>query len=224
LDRLKAKVLAQLRPESFVAPTANWQQRKSGEMRIRILDATVDCLVDKGYAGLSTSEVTKRAGISRGAMHHHFASRMALVAAVIEYAVYLRMERFLSDYFKALAARGEGSVVEVASESHWKSVQTREYAAYLELAVAARTDTELNSYFEPAARKLDKVWTKEMIKSFPQWEEHWDALQIANDFAMAAHMGLLLHTPIFGRGKRIAAVRDLVAAVIRQLHTSVDGR
>ena len=36
-----------------------------------------------------------------------------------------------------------------------------------------------------------------MIKSFPQWQAHWDMLQVANDFAMAAHMGLLLHAPVF---------------------------
>ena len=42
-------------------------------------------------------------------------------------------------------------MVSVATTMHWKSVQTREYAAYLELAVAARTDAELNCHFEPAA-------------------------------------------------------------------------
>lgn len=218
MDELKEKLLAHVRPGSFVSDTAKWQQRKSGETRIRILEATIDCLVEMGYAGLSTSAVTVRAGVSRGAMHHHFASRMALVAAVIEYTVYQRLEKFLSDYFRAIAKRGEASVTSVATAIHWKSVQTREYAAYIELAIAARTDRELNRHFEPAARKLDRVWEKEMIQSFPQWEEHWDMLQVASDFAMAAHMGLLLNMPVFGRGKRLAAVRDLIERVIRQLH------
>jgi AcrR family transcriptional regulator len=221
LDILKEKLLAQIRPVSFVEKSANWQQRKSGEMRTRILNATVDCLVEKGYSGLTTSEVTARAGISRGAMHHHFASRMLLVAAVIEYTVYHRMERFLSDYFKAIAARGDNSIAATAAAVHWRSVQTRDYAAYLELAVASRTDKELASHFEPAARKLDKIWTKEMIKSFPQWEAHWDALQVANDFALAAHMGLLLQSPVYGRGKRLAAVSDLIGRVIHQLQTGL---
>lgn len=222
MKRLTAKMLAQMRPDSFVGEPANWQQRKSGEMRVRILEATIDCLVEKGYAGLSTSEVTTRAGISRGAMHHHFASRMALVAAAIDYTMYQRMERFLSDYFKAIAARGDASVPETGAAVHWKSVQTREYAAWLELAVAARTDAELNRHFEPAARKFDKVWTQEMIRAFPQWEAHWDALQVASDFTMAAHMGLLVSAPVFGRGKRMAAVRDLVARVVSQLHAGMD--
>lgn len=218
MEDLKEKLLAHVRPDSFVSDTAKWQQRKSGEMRVRILEATIDSLVEKGYAGLSTNDVTKRAGISRGAMHHHFPSRMDLAAAVIEYTVYQRLEKFLNDYFRAIAKRGDASVTSVATAIHWKTVQTREYAAYIELAIAARTDDELNRYFEPAARKLDRVWAQEMTRSFPQWEEHWDTLQVASDFAMAAHMGLLLHMPVFGRGKRLAAVRDLIEKVILQLH------
>jgi AcrR family transcriptional regulator len=221
LENLKNKVLTQMRPGGLGSDADKWQQRKSAETRVRIVEATIDCLVEKGYAGLSTNEVTARAGISRGAMHHHFASRMTLVAAVIDYTFYQRMSHFLGDYFDAISRRGEDGVVEVASEMHWQSVQTREYAAYLELAVAARTDSELAVYFEPAAKRYDRIWTDEMIKSFPQWQAHWDRLQIANDFAMAAHMGLLMLRPVFDRGEREVAVRDLITAVIKQLHQGI---
>jgi AcrR family transcriptional regulator len=219
VEALKQKVLSQIRPDAMVGDGAGWQKRKSHDMRLRLIEATIDCLVENGYAGLSTSSVTRRAGISRGAMHHHFPTKMALVATVVEYTFYQRMENFLGDYFQWLAKRGDASVIETATELHWRSVQTREYAAYLELAIAARTDAELNGFFLPASRKFDKVWSKEMIKSFPQWEEHWDALQLASDFAMAAHMGLLLNRPIFGNGKRAAAVREFISSVIGQLHT-----
>jgi AcrR family transcriptional regulator len=217
LERLKAKVLAQIRPESFVADSASWQQRKSGEMRIRILEAAIDCLVEKGYVGLTTNEVTARAGISRGAMHHHFASRMALVAALIEYTFYQRMHHYLGDYFKALK-KGEDDFVDAAARLHWRSVQTREYAAYLELMIAARTNDELNSHFLPSARRFDRVWTDEMIRAFPQWEKHWDALQLASDFTMAAQMGMLLHRPIFKPGKRTNDVRDLIGNTVKQIY------
>ena len=36
-------------------------------MRARLLEATVDLLVEKGYAGTSTTLVSERAGVSRGA-------------------------------------------------------------------------------------------------------------------------------------------------------------
>jgi AcrR family transcriptional regulator len=216
LNRIKDKVLAQIRPESFVDESASWQQRKSGEMRIRILEAAIDALVEKGYAKLSNNDITERAGISRGAMHHHFASRRDLVGALIEYTFYQRMHHYLDDYFKALGKSQD--FVSTATELHWQSVQTREYAAYLELAIAARTDDELNALYLAAARRFDKVWTGEMIRAFPQWENHWDAFQKVSDFTMSAHMGLLLHRPIFKAGKRTNDVRALIIDVVRQIH------
>lgn len=221
MERLKEKVLSRMRPVGLADLPAKWQQQKSAETRLRILEATVSCLVEKGYSGLSTLEVTQRAGVSRGAMHHHFSSRMVLVAAVIEYTFYVRMERFLEDYFAAIRGREEASVAEVATICYWDSVQTPEYAAYLELAVAARTDRELDRHFAPAAARFDKVWTQEMIESFPQWQDQWDALQVASDFTMVATMGLLLHKPVFDDRNRVAAVRDLIVRVVQTLHGDI---
>ncbi len=214
-------MLAKIWPDMFVSQDAPWQARKSGEMRIRILESTIDCLVENGYARLSINNISQRAGISRGAMHHHFSNRMMVVAAVIEYTFYQRMERFLADFFRTAKPSGKLGFVKTASDLHWRSMQTREYAAYLELAIAARTDDELNSFFHPAARKFDMIWTREMINSFPQWKEHWDALQVASDFAVAAHLGLLLHKPVFGAGKRSNAVRDLITQTIMQIYANM---
>ena len=62
-----------------------WQQRKAAMTRENIMQAAIDCLVECGYAGLTTSEIVRRANISRGAMHHHFANRTELVAALIDF-------------------------------------------------------------------------------------------------------------------------------------------
>jgi hypothetical protein len=59
-----------------------------------------------------------------------------------------------------------------------------------------------------------------MIEAFPEWRAHWDAMKLANDFTMAAHMGLLLHAPAFGRGERLDRVRALVAKTVRSLYES----
>lgn len=213
------KILARIQPEGIPAETAKWQQRKAGETRVRILEAAIDCLVEKGYSRLSTNEVTARAGVSRGAMHHHFASRMALVGALIEYTFYQRMRFFLEAYLAADDIEDAARSVEAASEFHWRSVQTREYAAYLELAVAARTDRELHAAFGPASRRYDEIWTHEIFAAFPHWRERLPALQLANDFAMAAHMGLLLHGPVFEGTGRVDAVRALVIEVIKRLQS-----
>jgi AcrR family transcriptional regulator len=182
-----------------------------------MLEAGVDALVEGGYAGLTTAQVAERAGVSRGAMHHHFATRIDLVGAVVDHIFYQRMRLFLDEYLAMMAQRRGEELIDLATEAHWRSVQTREYAAYLELAVAARTDAELNLAFEPAARRYDEVWTAEMIESFPQWRDQWEAMKQGSDFAIAVHSGLLLHGPVFGP-ERIAQVLRMTIQTVRGLY------
>ena len=218
VEALRHRMLSAIRPDHQSEPPARWQQRKSAQTRLLLVEAGIDCLVEGGYAGLTTAAVAERCAVSRGAMHHHFPTRLDLVAAVVEHVFFQRMHQFLADYFDALKERGEELLVEVASEAHWRSVQTREYAAYLELAVAARTDAELESHFTPAAQQYDEVWTREMIEAFPNWQRHFDKLKLASDFTLTMHMGLLLHRPVFGEGDRLENVRRLTSRVVRSLY------
>jgi AcrR family transcriptional regulator len=61
------------------------QAERSEDMRVRILDAAVNVLASKGYAGFRTADVAIAAGVSRGAQTHHFPSKDALVVAVVEH-------------------------------------------------------------------------------------------------------------------------------------------
>jgi AcrR family transcriptional regulator len=58
---------------------------RSAATREKILAATVDCLFALGYHQTTTVVVTERAGVSRGAMLHHFPSKADLMVATIEY-------------------------------------------------------------------------------------------------------------------------------------------
>jgi len=194
-----------------------WQQQKSARTRLSMLEAGIDCLVERGYGGLSASLVAERAGVSRGAMHHHFATRMELVAGLVDHVFHKRLADFLDGYARAVADHGGDRLVEIGSDLHWKSVETREYAAYIELAVAARTDPELDQLLEPALRRYDELWQREMKCFLPQWREHWEMMQLANDFTIAAHLGLLLQRPAIGE-ERVDRVRRLVRDVNRRLH------
>ncbi|WP_404481775.1 TetR/AcrR family transcriptional regulator [Novosphingobium sp. BL-52-GroH] len=220
---LQDRMLAALMPEMHAEPPEKWQQRKSALMRERLVSAAIDCLVAGGYPGLTTAAVASACEVSRGAMHHHFPSRMELVSAVVDHVVYHRMRTFLADYFEAVARRRpDEPMIELAVDAHWRSVQTRDYAAWVELALAARTDGELAAIFEPAARRYDAIWTSEMIEAFPQWgegsgREHWDNLKLANDFTSAIHMGMLLQASVFGTGERLERLRRFAARTMQRL-------
>ena len=59
-------------------------------MRARLLEATVECLVERGFAGTSTTLVSERAGVSRGAQLHHFPTKNDLVVAAVEHLTEVR--------------------------------------------------------------------------------------------------------------------------------------
>ena len=54
-------------------------------MKRRILDAAFAVLKERGFAGFTTPEVARRAGVSRGAQVHHFPSKNDLVTAAMEH-------------------------------------------------------------------------------------------------------------------------------------------
>ena len=70
---------------SSAPPSRRRQAERSEQTRARILDATLDCLAQYGYAGTGVAQVIAQAGVSRGAWSHHFASMNALIVAAAEH-------------------------------------------------------------------------------------------------------------------------------------------
>jgi len=50
----------------------------------RLLDATIDSLVEVGYNGTTVRGVARRAGVSQGATTHHFPQRRDLIGAALD--------------------------------------------------------------------------------------------------------------------------------------------
>ncbi len=74
--------------------TRNIQEEKSSAMRARIINATIECLDSVGYSKTTTSEIVKRAGVSRGALQHHFHSKDDLIMAAADYLASKYLEIF----------------------------------------------------------------------------------------------------------------------------------
>jgi len=124
---------------------------RTRDMRARLLDATVACLAEHGYAGTSTTRICKVAGVSRGAQLHHFPLKQDLMVAAVEHVFEARR----ADFRAALAdvQPGEGRIGE-ALDRMWDLVQGRPTAAWLELVMAGRTDPELHDRVVGATDRL----------------------------------------------------------------------
>ena len=213
--------LACLLPESLAQPWPDeappgWQSRKSLATRNAVLEAALACLAEGGYAGCSLQSVATRAGISRGAMLHHYTSKLELMAAVVEYAFYRRMAAFIAR-IRALsetdrADRSEGVNV------FFGICQTPEYRAYLELHIAARTDADLRACFLGRARRYDQLWRDEVKAVFPEWSGD-ERLALLNDYVCSVVEGLALNADIWNDISRTDAVLRYTAATIQAVRT-----
>jgi len=129
------------------------QEERSRVMRARLLEATVELLVERGFAGTTTTLVSERAGVSRGAQLHHFPTKNDLVFAAVEHVTNVR-----GDELVAAAARLPGdtrrtrAVLEMLADHFTSPV----FTAALELWVAARTDADLLAEVAPLEQRVGR--------------------------------------------------------------------
>ena len=129
------------------------QADRTRAMRLRLLEATVELVVERGFSGTSTTLVSERAGVSRGAQLHHFPTKNDLVVAAVEHLTELRG----AELAEALGAvpRGAGrtrAVLRVLGD-HFSSPV---FTAALELWVAARTDETLLAAVAPLEQRVGR--------------------------------------------------------------------
>lgn len=58
--------------------------QRSAEMRARLITAARGLFVEQGFAGTSTSAIVAAAGVTRGALYHHFPNKLSIFRGVIE--------------------------------------------------------------------------------------------------------------------------------------------
>ncbi|WP_280272467.1 TetR/AcrR family transcriptional regulator [Nocardia wallacei] len=121
-------------------PQRRTQEQRSSEMRVRLLDATIDCLVEYGYAGTTTPRVVERAGVTRGAQVHHFGSKTDLVVAAISHLAQRRTDAAMRELGRF---RHEGDPVAAVLDFLWELHQGPLFIAAMELWVAGRVDRVL---------------------------------------------------------------------------------
>src|SRR5271154_1240585 len=129
------------------------QEERSAETRGRLLDATVACLFERGYAGTTTTEIATPAGVSRGAQLHHYPKKDELVVSALEHVFELR----LAEMSAAIAEPPPGNRehrVAVLIDTMWPMFKGPTFYAWLELVVASRTDPALNDAVRAASERF----------------------------------------------------------------------
>jgi AcrR family transcriptional regulator len=124
---------------------------RSATTRRQIFEATVQCLTSGGYGAVTNIRVAEEAGVSRGAMMHHFPTQQDLLVATIEYAY-----GKLSDHrMEVLSKLDQGlpryrALIDLA----WATAQMPEGIACNEVRHGSRSDPEIRAAVTPIMTRL----------------------------------------------------------------------
>jgi AcrR family transcriptional regulator len=124
---------------------------RSAATRRQIFEATIKCLEKSGYGAVTNIRVADEAGVSRGAMMHHFPTRADLLAATLEHA-YGRTKAYR---VKRLAKLSPGlpryrALIDLA----WATARMPEGLAVNEVRSGSRSDPEIRNAVTPMMSTL----------------------------------------------------------------------
>lgn len=171
-----------------LAPRRSNPQR-SAEMQHRILSATVECLVEHGYAATTTTMVAHRARVSRGAFLHHFRTKEDLVLSAVEHLFDVRQ----AEYRAAFAHVPENADRPAAAlDLLWRMIGGDTFYAWLELAIAGRTDARLGKKVRELGSRTALVVEQIYRELFPPSAAPNPFYDHAPRFAFALLQGLAL--------------------------------
>lgn len=122
--------------------TRRTQAERRAATRTALLDAVLDCLVARGHAGTTTTEICRRAGVSQGALFRYWDTKGELLVAAVE-ELFTRLFATIRERMAGVTAADDP--VEAAVRALWELFQRPDLLAALELYVAARTDDDLRA-------------------------------------------------------------------------------
>ena len=176
------------------------QDQKSEIARAKLCEAMVSALDQFGYAEASIARVQAIAGLSRGALTHHFATKTLLIEATVDHLfsgavrgarkLHVAMRKHIeaedqaedwTDFFK-----------QYCRATWFRVMKTREGRALIEVLVAARTDAELRTQLEDRFIEWDEAMSQGVAEIFESPRGDAD-LRLVWGICRTFFRGLVLH-------------------------------
>jgi AcrR family transcriptional regulator len=188
------------------------QAERSAETRGRIIAAAIDSLVELGHSKTTTLEVQRRAGVSRGALLHHFPSRAELLVAAVDQLFAGQRQVF---YESTTSPEHRG--IDKGIDALWTVGNSPLALAADELWAAARNDPELREALTRQNRMLSEQIRAMAAAQWPEYVEHpnYETVLLVVIDAMRAAMRAQVV-----RSERATAMR--IAAWKRLTHLLLD--
>jgi AcrR family transcriptional regulator len=122
---------------SAVSPTRGTRapRKRGDDTRAKIIDETVCCIVEEGFAAATAKHVAERAGVTWGVIQYHFGDRNGLLMAVVDDGVARLLESLSSADVSELPIRER---IEVVVDTAWSCYSSPTSMAAFEILRANR--------------------------------------------------------------------------------------
>ena len=170
------------------------QDEKTAETRRRLLDSAIFCLIDRGYANTTTSEVAERAGLSRGAQLYHFPRKEELLTSAVEHLFQLMFTEMKEKVGRLGNANDRRAA---AIDLLWEIANGPLATAWIELVVASRTDSYLRGAVTAVNDRMAEFIDQSFKELFPR------PASAGPDFELIPQMVILILEAMALEGKTL---------------------
>lgn len=127
---------------------------RSAETRGAIIQAAIELLFSRGHTVTTTIAVASRARVSRGAMLHHFPTRVEMLIAVADHIVKWQREQRRA---KSRELEPGMKRYYAAADINWEVQKQPATIALLEIMLATRSDPQLRKGFAPFIKQMREM-------------------------------------------------------------------
>lgn len=143
------------------------QAQRTAETRQALLEAAIEVIHRAGYASASTELIAEQAGITRGAILHHFGTRAELMAEVMRHV----FEQEEAQYAALSRELRLGQRVADWVELAWRVLSKPSGCAVLEILLASRADAELAARVVPMQAEIEQSALTDLMGWFDEDEQ-----------------------------------------------------
>ena len=138
-------------------PERRKNAERSAVTRQHILAATVQCLDASGYGAVTNIRVADLAGVSRGAMMHHFPTRQALIVATVEHA-YEKLNQYRAEEVAKVPPGLDRyrAIMDLSLVTQ----RLREGMALNEIRIGSRSDPEIRDAVTPMMSSISEDYVR----------------------------------------------------------------
>lgn len=126
---------------------ARTQAERSAATQQALVNASIELLIERGWAATTAVAVCERAGCTRGALIHHYPNLSALLAHALE-SLYDGFTRSPTPAARTMSTAVNGM---------WRAIGDRRFKAVIEAWSAAGNDAELATELRPAMTRFAKL-------------------------------------------------------------------